>query len=261
DLHRDRSSPFIAFDSDPITMMPPSMATPGSMASESSSRSLLGFYGSETNNVAAQSTSEAPTTVIEQTTSGSSTSITADSDSIPSGVKTSAGSITTDIDSTPNGTKIGSITSTGTTSTNVGQPTTFASSTDTRQPATSPSITSPAPSNAVSSGNDRSNSKAAIIAGSVIGGTLVLLAIIIPPYTLWCPIEKRPRKGIEESGQEEDEVGTTEARVEPAPHTGADRARQSIVVVHEDSGWRPDRALTPGNVRVVDLPPDYDAAQ
>ncbi|ESK88984.1 hypothetical protein Moror_13143 [Moniliophthora roreri MCA 2997] len=280
DNRRDLSSPFVAFDAegegpvDPFTTSSPT-ATPSSTTPESSNRSLPGSIGSETNNAAAQSTSEPSTAVTEQTTSRSSASITADPESTLGGARTSAG-ITTDINSTSNGTTTGSIISTGTTS--AGQPTTSgASSTDPRQPTIYTSSSSAAPSNAVSPRNNKSNSKAGIIAGSVIGATLVLLAFIIAihrrykklqgdglsvqPFILQSPIEKQPRKGIEESGQEEDEDDTREARIESAPHTRADRARQSIFIVHEDSGWRPDQTRTPGDVRVVDLPPDYDAAQ
>ncbi|KAI3602263.1 hypothetical protein WG66_002447 [Moniliophthora roreri] len=306
DNRRDLSSPFVAFDAegegpvDPFTTSSPTatprysspfpseassdvslllawLLFPSSTTPESSSRSLPGFIGSETNNAAAQSTSEPSTAVTEQTTSRSSASITADPESTLSGARTrSSAGITTDINSTSNGTTAGSIISTGTTS--AGQPTTSgASSTDPRQPTIYTSSSSAAPSNAVSPRNNKSNSKAGIIAGSVIGATLVLLAFIIAihrrykklqgdglsvqPFILQSPIEKQPRKGIEESGQEEDEDDTREARIESAPHTRADRARQSIFIVHEDSGWRPDQTRTPGDVRVADLPPDYDAAQ
>ncbi|ESK88985.1 hypothetical protein Moror_13144 [Moniliophthora roreri MCA 2997] len=240
--HRDLSSPFVAFaeGEDPgVLPEPSSTATPSSTTSESST----------------QSTSE-PTAVTEQTTPKSSTSIAVDTDPTFSRTQTSTSSaISTGMSST-------GMSSTGMSSTGTGQRTT--------------STISATQSSAVSS----RKSKAAIIAGSVVGtATLIVLLVLIAvrrrrkkktyrdglsvqPYTFYSHLERRRKlREVEESGQEEGEDGVREARSEVAFRVHANRVRQSIVVVHEDSGWRPDQTSTAGDARVVDLPPGYDAAR
>uniref|UniRef100_A0A0W0F7Z1 Mid2 domain-containing protein n=1 Tax=Moniliophthora roreri TaxID=221103 RepID=A0A0W0F7Z1_MONRR len=254
--HRDLSSPFIAFaeGEDPgVLPEPSSTATPSSISPSSV------FPSSTTSESSTQSTSE-PTAVTEQTTSESSTSIAVDTDPTFSRIQTSTSSGI----------------STGMSSTGTGQRTIFASSTETGQPTTS--TISATQSSAVSSRN--SKPKAAIIAGSVVGTAtlIVLLALIavrrrhkkktyrdglsVQPYTFDSHLEKRRKlREVEESRQEEGEEGVREARSEVASRVHANRVRQSIVVVHEDSGWRPDQTSTAGDARVVDLPPGYDAAR